>query len=363
LGISTDIFFAIMGNSPTLSVLMPNYNHARYLRESLASILSQSYKASEVIVLDDASTDDSVRVIEEIRRDNPVIRLFRNERNMGVEWTVNRLLQLASGDYIYAPSADDKVLPGFFEKSMALLAAYPQAGLCSTVGRLIGEHGEDRGVRSLPVISRRSCFLSPADVRRALHKYGRWFEVGSVIYRRGAFELAGGYAEELGSFADNFSCLVVSLRHGACFVPEPLNCWRQAADGYGSRLAGNWEGLLERGRSITGLMRTAYGDLFPGDYVDDFYRQWLYMVSVVAGEYVRRKAEEAVARAFESLCPEPSPLDRAFWRVLRRSGRRQAAIWRLYFTAKFAPWRWWVLGRLSILVNLREVVIREKLQS
>ena len=142
----------------TLSVVISNYNHAHYLPESLQAILSQSYRPLEVIVIDDASTDNSVDVIESFARKDPIVHLYRNEQNRGVFFSANRGLNLAAGEYIYWAAADDRVCPGFFEKSMDILAQYPQAGLCSSLFKLIGENGEDKGWVRSPVISQTRVF-------------------------------------------------------------------------------------------------------------------------------------------------------------------------------------------------------------
>lgn len=73
-----------------LSVVVPNYNHAQYLPEALNAILNQSCRPMEVIVIDDCSTDNSVEVIEAFIRMDPIIRLYRNERNRGVNFSMNR---------------------------------------------------------------------------------------------------------------------------------------------------------------------------------------------------------------------------------------------------------------------------------
>ena len=62
-----------------LSVIVPNYNHAQYLPEAVNAILNQSCRPMEVIVIDDCSTDNSVEVIEAFIRQDPIIRLYRNE--------------------------------------------------------------------------------------------------------------------------------------------------------------------------------------------------------------------------------------------------------------------------------------------
>ena len=79
---------------PTLSVVVTNYNHARYLPTALRCILGQSVQPLEVLVIDDGSTDNSIVVIEEIARREPLVNLLPNERNRGVAYTFNRGLAL-----------------------------------------------------------------------------------------------------------------------------------------------------------------------------------------------------------------------------------------------------------------------------
>src|SRR6185295_14666668 len=109
---------------PTLSVLIPNYNHGRFISDNLDAILGQSHPPDEVIVIDDGSTDNSMSVIKQYAAQDTRVKVFQNERNMGVVFTLNRALSLASGDYCYGSAADDRVRPGFFEKAMRLLTMY-----------------------------------------------------------------------------------------------------------------------------------------------------------------------------------------------------------------------------------------------
>src|SRR5579871_3702368 len=120
---------------PTLSVVMINYNHGRYLPVSLGAILQQSLPATEIVFVDDCSTDNSMEVIEDFARRHPTIRVHRNEKNLGVVGACNRGLSLARGQYIYFAAADDEVLPGLFEKSLNLVAKHPEAALCCSIGR------------------------------------------------------------------------------------------------------------------------------------------------------------------------------------------------------------------------------------
>ncbi|MBM3804581.1 MAG: glycosyltransferase family 2 protein [Acidimicrobiia bacterium] len=95
---------------PTLSVIIPNYNHAAFLPRSLGAILAQSVQPLEIIVMDDASTDNSVEVIESFVRRHPHIRLHRNARNLGVVANGNRAVDLAQGDYMYPKRGQSRLL-------------------------------------------------------------------------------------------------------------------------------------------------------------------------------------------------------------------------------------------------------------
>lgn len=106
---------------PRVSVIVPNYNHARYLHERLRSILAQTYQDFELIVLDDASSDDSVAVIRDCLGSHPY-RLVVNEQNSGStfrQW--DKGIALANGEYIWIAESDDVAEPTLLESLVACL--------------------------------------------------------------------------------------------------------------------------------------------------------------------------------------------------------------------------------------------------
>ena len=147
---------------PTLSVTMSNYNHGHYIGGALDAILSQSARPGEVIVIDDASTDNSIEVIQSVVRRDPVVRLIRNGHNMGILANCATLLEMAAGDYIYSAAADDFVLTGFFEKSLSLLEQHPQAGLCVSDAGYIDGLTKRTWCNRL-AIDTKPCYLSPEE--------------------------------------------------------------------------------------------------------------------------------------------------------------------------------------------------------
>lgn len=90
---------------PKFSVILPNYNHGHYLPICLQSIVDQSLPADEIVVVDDASSDNSVEVIKSFAAKCPAIRFYQNERNMGVNYTINRLFSLVTGDLVFGPAS------------------------------------------------------------------------------------------------------------------------------------------------------------------------------------------------------------------------------------------------------------------
>ncbi len=110
---------------PCLSVVVANYNQAHYLPGTLEELENQSVRPLEVIVVDDASTDNSRAVVEDFAAAHSYVRLVRQVKNLGVNATFNRGLEEAAGDYVYFFSADDHVTPDFAKTYLSLLAAHP----------------------------------------------------------------------------------------------------------------------------------------------------------------------------------------------------------------------------------------------
>jgi len=261
---------------PTLSVIMSNYNHACYLPTALDAILSQSYQPKEVIIVDDASKDNSVEILESYLSKHKFIKIIRNEINLGVAINGNRLLEYATGDYIYGAAADDKVLPGLFEKSMNLLKQYPQAGLSSGLALRMNIDGENVGLDYLPIVSKKSVYFSPEQCSAMICKYDNWIHSSATIFRRDALLSAGGFIPELRSYCDVFAGFVIALRHGVCYIPEPLSAFRITGSNYRSIFERQPELLFEHRDNIISLINSSYVGLFPNEFTEEIGRTATY---------------------------------------------------------------------------------------
>jgi len=303
--------------NPSLSVVIPNYNHAKFLPEALHAILGQSFRPIEIIIIDDCSTDNSVEVIESFMRQESIIRLYRNERNMGVNYSLNRGMNLSSGEYIVFPGADDRICPGFFEKSMTLLAQYPEAGLCSTLQQQIGPNGEVIGWTPTPVISHQACFLPPKKVLDYLSAYGFWFTGPSVVYRRDAIlSDTEGFLLELAHRSDHFTDYIVAAKHGACFIPEVLASYRILSSGYAETTFDNEVLSRQTFARLLELMRSSkYAAIFPETFVSTLeYRGW-FDLEVRSLRRLLQSQMDFIQR-LRTLRPRPTLLDRFFFLLL-----------------------------------------------
>src|SRR5277367_3518617 len=115
---------------PTVSVLLPNYNHAHFIGTALSALAAQTRPPHEILVIDDASTDDSLAVIESFMDELPQLRILRNPRNLGVNGALNRGLTEARGSHIVSSAADDWLEPEFVARLSEALAAHPEGRVC-----------------------------------------------------------------------------------------------------------------------------------------------------------------------------------------------------------------------------------------
>lgn len=166
---------------PKVSVIMPAYNAEKYIKEAMESILNQSFRDFEFIVLNDCSRDHTEAIIQSFP-DSRIVYV-KNDQNLGVAGTLNRGLALAKGEYIARMDADDISLPDRLEKQVQYLNAHPKVAVLGTNVELFDENG---------VISTGWSSTDPAQMKVDL-----LFSCGlahpSVMMRRNVIQELGGY--------------------------------------------------------------------------------------------------------------------------------------------------------------------------
>lgn len=125
-----------------VSVIIPNYNHERYLHQRITSILTQTYDDIELIILDDCSTDNSKAIIEQFRNDSRVTHIVYNSVNSGStfkQW--EKGLQLATGDWVWIAESDDYCAPSFLDTLLKAANTYENVGLAFCRSHWVNEAG------------------------------------------------------------------------------------------------------------------------------------------------------------------------------------------------------------------------------
>lgn len=137
-------------NQPLVSVIMPVYNTGEYLVHALESILHQTYPNVEFIIVDDASTDTSWKILKAYAAKYPSIRIFRNKTNRGISETVKKAISKAKGTYLARMDADDIALPQRLEKQVAYLEKHPETVAVGGQCLLIDKNNTVTGKKTFP---------------------------------------------------------------------------------------------------------------------------------------------------------------------------------------------------------------------
>ena len=259
-----------MGNKmgkPLLSVCMSNYNYSRFIGEALEAILTQSYPPDELVIVDDCSTDSSVEIIESYIKKHPNVRLIRNEKNMGVTYTVKRSLMEAKYDYIHSTASDDIVLPGFYEESMKMLLKYPEAGLCcsDTVAVILDEKMKDNHRRFIRLnLGSEPTYFTPPETLCLMRRRAYTPVMGNTaIFKRSAISDAGWYPPELKWSHDAFPQEVIIFRYGFCYIPKVMSMQRTHSKQYSKGITPGKEEREVIRRTLQLVTSGKYDDVLP----------------------------------------------------------------------------------------------------
>lgn len=114
-----------MSSSPLVSVIITCFNHAPYVEEAVNSVLSQNYDTIEIILVDDASTDNSQEIINQLQQNTPAIKTVFNSQNCGVCVSFNKGFSISKGDFIIDLAADDCLLPNKITSQLNKLQSLP----------------------------------------------------------------------------------------------------------------------------------------------------------------------------------------------------------------------------------------------
>lgn len=168
-----------------ISILMSVCNGEKYLKKAIDSILEQSFRDFEFIIVDDGSCDNTLEILKDYAEKDSRIEIIKNEKNIGLTKSLNKAIQEAKGEYIARMDADDIALPERLKEQIEFLEKNPEIGLLGTGYYEIVDN---------KIISKK--YFPPTDekLRKILIKYNPFFHA-SVMLRKSVIQKVGLYDE------------------------------------------------------------------------------------------------------------------------------------------------------------------------
>ena len=219
-----------------LSVIVPSYNYGAYIAECLDSVMAQSFRHWECIVIDNGSTDNTATVVKAYEAKDSRIRYHFTEQK-GVSFARNKAVELSRGEYILPLDADDKIDPTYLEKAIAILSTRPELKLVYCDAELFGAFS---GKWVLPEYSLRDLLIENSIFC-------------SALYRKADFYAAGGYNENMKEGFEDWDFWIRMLQGG-----EPVYKIPEALFYYRMRLNSR-NGVLTPGKQLS-LRRRIFED-------------------------------------------------------------------------------------------------------
>jgi glycosyltransferase involved in cell wall biosynthesis len=207
--------------SPRVSVCIPSYNAARFLPAAIDSVLAQSFTDFELIVADDASTDDTPKICERYR--DRRFHAVRSHERLGQAGNWNRCIALARAEYVSLLHADDQLAPGYLQRAVAALDANDDAALVHCTVQNIDEGGNPLELHTLfgqDTVDRNDVTL------RHLLLDGCVINPAGVTVRRRAYETVGPFPEI--TWANDWHMWIrIAIRWPVAYLAEPLALYRK----------------------------------------------------------------------------------------------------------------------------------------
>jgi glycosyltransferase involved in cell wall biosynthesis len=220
-----------MCKKPHVSIGLPVFNGEKYIKKALDSILAQTYQDFELIISDNASTDQTNQICQDYADKDGRIRYYRNEKNLGAPKNYNRVFELSSGEYFKWAAYDDVIAPKYLEKCIDVLNKDPSVVLCHSITGRIDEHGTlvdyyNRGM--LKRIGSRKVHERFGDL------IGLYYTTCAIfgVVRVSSFRKTPLHGNYIG--ADRNLLAEISLRGRIHEIPECLFFWRDHPDSYTS---------------------------------------------------------------------------------------------------------------------------------
>ncbi|UCG51910.1 MAG: glycosyltransferase family 2 protein [Candidatus Latescibacterota bacterium] len=279
----------MMSNGPLVSIVLPTHNRATVLPRAIQSVLDQSYKRFELIVIDDGSTDDTCDVVKSFG--DPRIRLLPLEKNVGSSAARNRGLQMAKGSFVAFQDSDDVWYPEKLSRDIYTLeSSHGRVGVCVCSYRHIIDD------RTRVVIHPNGEVAGDEVIKR--HLMGSAFSTQTLTIKKEAMDSVGGFDETLSCRQDWELCLRLAQKWSFVFVSDVLVDKWESSDS----ISADPFKLIDATQKIRQRHRHLF-DRYPRGYSIQLYN---------AGKYLAFHRHHKTSMAYASRAIRMDPLN---WRA------------------------------------------------
>jgi glycosyltransferase involved in cell wall biosynthesis len=219
------MMIAETGN-PLVSMVVVSYNHSRFVLETLESVKAQTYKATELIIVDDCSSDDSAAIIERWLHENAIDCTFiRHNENQGICKSLNDVLAAATGKYLSMVAADDVWLPGKIARQVEMMESLPDhVGVVYSDAFQIDQHGYL--LPEMFIAAHRKLPEMPQGQILNVLLEGNFIPGMTTLIRRGCYDTVGLYDEHL-PWEDWDMWMRIARHYSFLYSPTPSAKYRR----------------------------------------------------------------------------------------------------------------------------------------
>lgn len=214
-----------------VSVVITSYNYDKYIKDAIESILNQSYFDFELVIIDDCSTDNSVKIIKQFEDER--IKFIQNEENLGLKSSMQKAISYCSGEWIAFLESDDLWLPDTLEKRLACAEKYPQVGI---IFNDVLEFGDEDWLlavknnfdRVRKILSKKTF---PKNIFYDINVHNLILTFSSVMIKRELFENVS-FETPIDALLDWWLYIHIAYNTEAYYMKDKLTKWRQHKQSY-----------------------------------------------------------------------------------------------------------------------------------
>ena len=221
--------------NPLVSVCIPTFNSAKYLKECIDSVLAQTFTDFEIVVVDNHSSDETLSIIQEYAKRDLRFRVICNERNIGAIPNFNRCIEIAQGDWIKFVHSDDLIAPRCLEEMLAVSKRNPEAAMICCRRDFLFEPGIDEETKqfylkhlshwSIESLFPNSTSISASDFCKAVPDHYNFNIVGeyiAIMQHRNVFYRFGTFNTHFAGISDIEFSTRVAIHTGLTYIPQTL---------------------------------------------------------------------------------------------------------------------------------------------